>query len=132
MAHALRLAAKTLGLDLVRRNRHRTGDRHPDLYRIGLLGSGFKAHLLCSGVFVSRRESQSLLDEDLTGPGYQLLNYFDAKLEPEAKRVTASFHGLAQQTAIYRQGLGCTLIDGRTEEVLRAEESETCSFPLPR
>ncbi len=96
----------------------------PDLYRIGLLGSGFKAHMLCSGVFVSRREPQNLLDEDLTGPGYELLNYFDAKLEPEAKRVTASFHGLAQQTAIYRQGLGCTLIDGRTEEILRAEASD--------
>lgn len=93
----------------------------PDLYRIALLGAGFKAHVMCSGVFVSGRTPQSLLDAELTGPRYELLNFFDVNIERDAKRVTASFFGIARQTAIFREGLGCTLIDGRTEEELRAE-----------
>jgi CubicO group peptidase (beta-lactamase class C family) len=35
--------------------------------------------------------------------------------------VTASAYGIASQTAIYRNGLGCTLIDGEAEAELRAE-----------
>jgi hypothetical protein len=39
----------------------------PRIYRTALLGSGFMAQTLCDGLFISGRDPQSLLDEDLTG-----------------------------------------------------------------
>ena len=52
----------------------------PRIHRTALLGSGFMAQTLCEGVFISGREPQSLLDEELTGKGYELLVFFQPKL----------------------------------------------------
>jgi CubicO group peptidase (beta-lactamase class C family) len=81
-------------------------------YGTALVGSGYSAEILCGAVFVSGREPEAVEAEDLTGPGFELLRYFDKQVEPTGKRVTASFHGLASQTAIYRDGFGCTRSDG--------------------
>ena len=102
----------------------------PRLYRTALVGSGFTADMLCSAVFVSHRDEQSILAEDLKGPGYELLRFFRERIERDRKRVTASFHGIASQTAIFRDGLGCTRIDGKSEAELRAEAADL--FPLPQ
>jgi CubicO group peptidase (beta-lactamase class C family) len=101
----------------------------PRLYRTALVGSGFAAEMLCSGVFVSHRNEQDILAEDLKGPGYELLLFFGATVDREGKRVTASVYGVAAQTAIFREGLGCTLIDGKTEQELRTEAADL--FPPP-
>ena len=93
----------------------------PRVYRTALLGSGIAAQILCAGVFVSGRDPQSVLAEDLTGKGYELLSYFQHELDRDGERVSASTYGLARQTAIYRQGLGCTLLDGKSEAELRSE-----------
>jgi CubicO group peptidase (beta-lactamase class C family) len=81
-------------------------------YGTALVGSGYSAAILCGAVFVSARAPQAVEAEDLTGPGFELLRYFDKQVEPTGKRVTASFHGLAAQTATFRDGFGCTRIDG--------------------
>src|SRR5262245_36445182 len=90
-------------------------------YRIARIGSGASAELLCAGVFVSGRAPEDVKANDLTGPGYELLNYFQQTIDRERKRVTASAYGLGSQTAVYREGLGCTLIDGVSEAELRKE-----------
>jgi CubicO group peptidase (beta-lactamase class C family) len=81
-------------------------------YGTALVGSGYSAEILCGAVFVSGRAPEAVEAEDLTGPGFELLRHFDKQVVPAGKRVTASFHGLAAQTAIYRDGFGCTRIDG--------------------
>ena len=81
-------------------------------YGTGLVGSGYSAEILCGAVFVSGRDPAAVEAEDLSGPGFELLRYFDKRVERDDKRVTASFHGLASQTAIFRDGFGCTRIDG--------------------
>jgi CubicO group peptidase (beta-lactamase class C family) len=101
----------------------------PRLYRTALVGSGFTAEMLCSAVFVSHRDEQAVLAEDLKGPGDELLSFFRERIERDRKRVTASFYGIASQTAIFRNGLGCTRIDGKSEAELRAEAADL--FPLP-
>jgi hypothetical protein len=93
----------------------------PRIYRTALLGSGFMAQTLCDGLFISGRDPQSLLDEDLTGKGYELLVFFQPEIARDAKRVTASAFGVGRQTAIFRDGLGCTLLDGHSEAELEAE-----------
>lgn len=91
------------------------------LYRIALAGAGFKAHVLCSEVFISKRDVGAVLDEDLGGERYRLLRFFGYSIERDPPRVTVSLLGLAPQTAIFRDGLGCTLVLGTTEAALREE-----------
>ena len=103
----------------------------PRLYRTALLGSGFSAAILCGGIFVSGREATKVMEEDLMGPGYELLSYITTRINQSEKRVTSSFVGLAAQTAIFREGLGCTLIDGKTEAELHSEMAGLFPEPLP-
>lgn len=84
-------------------------------YGTGLVGSGYSAEILCGAVFVSGRDPAAVEAEDLSGPGFELLRYFVKRVERDDKRVTASFHGLASQTAIFRDRFGCTRIDDVTE-----------------
>jgi CubicO group peptidase (beta-lactamase class C family) len=93
----------------------------PSLYRTAVLGSGVMAQLLCSGTFVSRRDPEAVMAEDLSGPGYELLWFFQRRVDRETKSVTASLFGSGRRTAIFRDGLGCTLAIGRTEAELRAQ-----------
>ncbi|MGK2923017.1 MAG: serine hydrolase domain-containing protein [Methyloceanibacter sp.] len=93
----------------------------PRLYRMALLGSGYMAQILCSGIFVSGRDFEDLMTEDLSGPGLEALRLFTPSVDKDAKDVSAAVFGLARQTALYREGLGCTLIAGRSEAALRAE-----------
>lgn len=93
----------------------------PPLYRIALAGAGFKARILCSGLFVSKREEGAILAEDLGGERYRLLRFFGHAVDREPPRVRVSLLGLAEQTAIFRQGLGCTLVLGTREAALRDE-----------
>ena len=65
----------------------------------------------------------------MTGPGYELLQFFQSRVERGAKRVTASMFGLGQRTAIFREGLGCTLVVDRIEDELRAQAAGI--FPPP-
>ena len=102
----------------------------PWAYRIALVGSGFSAEILCGGVFISGRDEAAVTSEDLSGPGYAPLHLFHKTIDLNEKRVTASLFGLAKQIAIFRDGLGCTLIDGREEAALRGEAAGLLQ-PLP-
>jgi CubicO group peptidase (beta-lactamase class C family) len=99
------------------------------VYRTALVGSGFSAEMLCAAVFVSGRDAASVRASDLTGPGYELLRFFTPEVGRDAQRVTSSAYGFAPQTAIYREGLGCTLIDGKTEAELRGETAGLAPLP---
>jgi CubicO group peptidase (beta-lactamase class C family) len=101
----------------------------PRAYRTALVGSGFSAEMLCGAVFVSGRDEGNVRSNDLTGPGYELLRFFAPEVERDAGRVTSSAYGVAPQTAIFREGLGCTLIDGKTEAELRAATAKLALLP---
>jgi hypothetical protein len=97
----------------------------PSIYRTAVLGSGFMTQFLCSS------DPQVVLTEDMSGPGYELLWFFRPRVERDAKRVTASMYGLGRRTAIFREGLGCTLVVDRTEDELRAQAVGVFSPPPP-
>jgi CubicO group peptidase (beta-lactamase class C family) len=100
-------------------------------YRIARVGSGASAEILCGGVFVSGRAPEEVKADDLTGPGYELLRFFQQTLDRDGKRVSASAYGIGAQTAVYRDGLGCTLIDGASEAGLREEARGLDRNPPP-
>jgi len=104
----------------------------PRISRIALLGSGYMAQTLCAGLFVSGRDMESLMTQDLSGPGLEPLQLFTPVVDHEAQTVRATAFGLFGQTAIFRDGLGCTLIHDKTVASLRAQGANLfASTPAP-
>jgi hypothetical protein len=93
----------------------------PSLYRTAVLGSGFLAQRLCGEVFVAKRNPEAVLAQDLSGPDYELLAFFQPTVDREKQHVTASAFGIGRQTHIFREGLGCTHLAAKTKAELRDE-----------
>lgn len=79
------------------------------LVKVAPIGAGYKAKMLCSYLFVSKRESAPVLENDLE-PFNPLLRFVSAKVNYENKSVTASAFGLITRRAVYNDCLGCTII----------------------
>jgi len=90
------------------------------------IGTAYKAKVLCSGVFVSKRDPAAVLTSDLQVDDLSVLRWIDTEIDRKAQTVTAAFFGLATKKAIFRPGLGCTLELGPNKEKLRSRIS-----PLP-
>ncbi|MFZ2053540.1 MAG: serine hydrolase [Candidatus Aminicenantales bacterium] len=82
------------------------------------IGVGWKAQILCSGVFVSGRDAAVVLAEDVAV--HPLLKFIDAKVDYGKKEVRASFLGLIKNRAIYHPQLGSILLSGVPEETVRS------------
>lgn len=81
--------------------------------------SGFGAKQKCSCMFVSGRDEASVDKDELGGFPFPIVSY---KVDTEAKTVTGSILGFAVKKAIYRDKLGCTLINEIPEEETRAQQ----------
>jgi CubicO group peptidase (beta-lactamase class C family) len=80
--------------------------------------SGYGAKNMASAVFVQNRDPASILKEDLGEFPFTIGKY---TVNREDSSVTGSVWGLAKRKAIYRPGLGCTLINDITEDALRKQ-----------
>jgi CubicO group peptidase (beta-lactamase class C family) len=81
-------------------------------------GSGYKAKALASGVFVSGREAERVIRDDLSdGPMFLV----SGRVDPEDRSASAGALGLVRSRAICREGLGCTLVERLTEEEIRSQ-----------
>ena len=80
--------------------------------------SGFNAKQMCTCIFVSGRDKKSIDTSDL---GEFPLNVATNKVSLDDSSVTSTFMGLARQKAIYRKGIGCTLINDIRESELRSQ-----------
>ncbi len=87
------------------------------LARIAPIGAGYKAKMLCSYLFVQNREIEPVLANDLE-PFNPLIKYVDAVVDYDKKTVTSTAFGLVTRKAVYRKGLGCTLIPAGSKEEL--------------
>ncbi len=81
----------------------------------------YKAKLLCSGIFVSRREASALLSEDLAVDDLAALRLLRSVVDFKQKTVTVSCFGLFKRVALYRPKLGSTLVLGTTVARLREQ-----------
>lgn len=72
--------------------------------------SGYNAKILCSCLFVSEIDEERAEEIDL---GFGPLWLASRDIDYENKVVRTSVVGLHPKVAIYREGLGCTLIHGR-------------------
>ncbi len=97
-------------------------------YRVVEIGSGYYAKILCSGVFVSGRPAGDVIAQDVLADQTPLLEWFSADIDAAARQVYAGFLGLiAGQTAVYRDGLGCTLAIGKPADELQSMRLEPAS-----
>ncbi|RYY70192.1 MAG: class C beta-lactamase-related serine hydrolase [Chitinophagaceae bacterium] len=80
--------------------------------------SGFTAKNMCSCVFVGGRSDSSVAAEELNSFPLSLADY---KVDSVDRSVTATVFGMAKKTAIFREGLGCTLINERSEAELKKQ-----------
>lgn len=80
--------------------------------------TGYGTKTLCSAVFVAGRDEQQVRHEDLAflpiSLGHYTIDYKDSS-------VTGSLFGLARKKAIFRKGLGATLISEWPEQQIRDE-----------
>lgn len=84
--------------------------------RVVPLYSAYAAKRTCSCVFVSNMKSPAIIKEEI-----KPFNFLNLDISYTKKTVTGSFLGLASRKAIYRDGLGCTLVVGTTETSLRKQ-----------
>ncbi len=78
--------------------------QYPKLY----IATGYGAKCMASGVFVAGREAELVKSNDLD---YSIVKFTTNKIDYNEKSVTTSLYGLAKQIAVYREGLGCFLVD---------------------
>jgi CubicO group peptidase (beta-lactamase class C family) len=80
--------------------------------------TGMDAKVMCSCVFVTGRTPESVMKEELSVfPG---LTWADFKIDPQDSSVTASLLYKTSK-AIYRKGLGCTLLAEMSEDEFRKQ-----------
>ncbi len=71
------------------------------------IGCAYKAKILGSAVFVSKRNPENVLSEDLSDPNFKLIK---AEINFDEKTVTTTaLFGLVKRKAFFREGLGVTM-----------------------
>jgi len=89
--------------------------------------SGFGAKNMASAVYLQHRDPASVLKEELAFFPITLGRYTVNKSDSS---VTGSVWGFATCKAIYRAGLGCTLVNDFTEDVIRKQHFNLPAKPL--
>ncbi len=69
--------------------------------------SGYAAKNLASSVYIGKRSVEFTLEND---NNFSPVNLASVSVDMEAKTATGTAFGLMKRTAVYREGLGCTLV----------------------
>lgn len=81
--------------------------------------SGYGAKNMCSAIYLQHRNAADIIREDLDGFPLSLGKF---EVNEKDSSVTGSVWGFAKRTAIYRKGIGATLVNDFTEEQIRAQQ----------
>ena len=74
------------------------------------VGAAYKAKVLCTAIFGSGRRLDPQSADQVTADSYWILRPFTAHVDGQRRTVTASCLGRFPRTAVFREGLGATLV----------------------
>ncbi|AFY88108.1 serine hydrolase domain-containing protein [Chroococcidiopsis thermalis] len=101
------------------------------LWRVLSIGTAYQAKQFCSGVFVSQRTPESIFNRDVLAEiadlptlEQSIVKSIKVNIDRPQQSVTASIFGLAKHQAIFRPGLGCTLVIDRSVQELRSQTQQ--------
>lgn len=89
--------------------------------------SGYGAKNLCSAVFVAHQREEQAKGQDL---GFFPMTLGTFTVDYKDSSVTGSVWGLAKKKAIYRNGLGVTLVNGLSEADIRRQAFVLAAAPV--
>jgi len=99
--------------------------------RVAEIGAAYKAKLLCSGIFVAKRDAASILNADVVVDDLSVLRHFDVDINYETNKVTASFFGLVKRQAVFHPGRGCSLVyDAEAQHSVEGSAAAAVLLPL--
>ena len=84
-------------------------------YHMINIAAGYNAKIMCSCVYVSGRDPESVLSQDIA---VSAASFIGASVDRTDQSASASFLGIKRK-AIYRPNIGCTLVSEIEEDVLR-------------
>ncbi len=98
------------------------------LWRVLSIGTAYQAKQFCSGIFVSGRTPESIFNQDilaeikgLSSLEQLIVKSIQVSIDRPQQSVTASIFGLVKHFAIFRAGLGCTLVIDTSATELRSQ-----------
>ncbi len=91
--------------------------------------SGYAAKVACTNIFSADRSVESVASTDLN---YSFLKYASLDVDQASAEVTASVMGLASTTARWKQGFGCSVIDGKDDYNIRFPLGNTLAVTYPK
>lgn len=83
--------------------------------------TGFAAKNIASGIFIADRTQESIESLDIN---FFPVNLATSVVDVENKTVTSNFFGFGEQIAVYREGLGCTLISDFDINKIKEQKTE--------
>ncbi len=90
--------------------------------------SGYAAKKMCSCVFLANRSPETVKEEEFDiFPNKYTIKYARTEIDYETSTVVATFWGAGGQTAIYRDGLGCTL-----QHEYKTNQIQSQAFDIPK
>jgi CubicO group peptidase (beta-lactamase class C family) len=102
------------------------------LRQVILVGAAYKAKVLATLIFGSKRSVDPLRADDVSADTYQLMRLFRAHVDDQAHTVTVAFLGFRpRRVAIHRPGLGATLTS-RTEPGTLTVAQPPAAAPVSR
>ena len=95
------------------------------------IGAGYVAKYLCSSTFISKRDPKIVFKEDVSpvNPFAKIVNW---KIDRKQQSVTVDSFGMFPLKAIYREGCGCSLVIGTTEEKMHKQKLVSPGFRQKR
>ena len=95
-------------------------------FRLLPLATSYGSKTMCSEIFIANREEGEIRSEDFNKFPLNLVDFF---VDYKDSSVTASVFGFAKRKAIFRDGIGSTLIEGMSEKKIRNQKFHGYKLP---
>ncbi|MFK3667265.1 serine hydrolase domain-containing protein [Ochrobactrum teleogrylli] len=105
------------------------GFNPPQLLRVG---TGYAAKMVCSNVFIAKRDADAVLADDVQAPGNPLLKFLNVAVDDDTDTVTVRIFGFfAPSKAVFLPGQGCANVQSTDSRSVASDEAaQASSQPL--